>query len=407
MEFAHRALPYFCPSQAISQHSRNRERHAPRGNDLCPTIGTGLAPVAASGHLRLNWLGLARRRARGDHRSWHSISRLFREALRVSAVQAQGRQAVLLCRQRGGTFRPDGKRIKLPVIGWVRMREAVRSCGPLKRATVSCEAGRWLVSLLIETNDVPPAALPEAVVGIDLGVTTLATLSTGEMIEGPKAHAAALKRLRRANKAVARKRRGSRNARKAKARLTRLHRHVAAIRRDATHKLTTRVTKTYAVIGIEELNVHGMVRNHPLTRAVSDGGFHEFRRQIEGKARLYGARVVVADRWYPSSKSRSCCGVIKQTLALADRTFRCSACGFEAGDAARNLAAMAASSVVSACGAARSGEVRKVRVSRASAKQGKTLGGGMTDLERSSDISERKATTDRATTDRGVSASAW
>jgi putative transposase len=271
-----------------------------------------------------------------------------------------------------GTFRVGGKRIKLPVIGWVRMREEVRFTGPLKRATVSCEAGRWFVSLLIETNAVQPVAQPEAVVGIDLGVTTLATLSTGETIEGPKAHAAALKRLRRANKAMARKRRGSRNARKAKTRLARLHRRVAAIRRDALHKLTTRVTKTYAVIGIEDLNVRGMVRNRHLARAISDGGFHEFRRQIEYKARLYGARVVVADRWYPSSKSCSCCGVIKETLALAERTFRCTDCGFETGrdvNAALNLAAMAASSAVSACGEARSGVVRKGRVKRASRKQ--------------------------------------
>ena len=145
-----------------------------------------------------------------------------------------------------------------------------------------------------------------------------------------------------------------------------------AIRRDATHKLTTLVTKTYAVIGIEDLNVRGMVRNRHLARAVSDGGFHEFRRQIEDKARLYGARVVLAGRWYPSSKTCSCCGVIKETLALAERTFRCTDCRFAAGrdvNAALNPAAMAASSAVSACGEARSGVVRKVRVKRASVKQ--------------------------------------
>ena len=271
-----------------------------------------------------------------------------------------------------GTFRADGERIKLPVIGWIRMREAVRFSGPLKRATVSCEAGRWFVSLMVETADVPPVAQPEAVVGVDLGVTTLATLSTGEAIEGPKSHAVALKRLRRANKAMARKRRGSANARKAKARLGRLHRRIAAIRRDATHKLTTRLTKTYAAIGIEDLNVRGMVRNRHLARAVSDGGFFEFRRQIEYKARLYGARVVVAGRWYPSSKTCSCCGVVKPTLALAERTFRCTDCEFEAGrdhNAALNLASIAASSAVTACGANRADVSRKARVKRSAVKQ--------------------------------------
>jgi putative transposase len=271
-----------------------------------------------------------------------------------------------------GTFRVDGEQIKLPVIGWVKMREAVRFSGPLKRATVSCEAGRWFVALMVDTEDVKPVVQPQACVGVDLGVSTLATLSTGEAIVGPKSHAAALKRLRRSNKALARKRRGSANFRKAKRRLGRLHTRIASVRRDATHKLTTRLAKTFKVIGIEDLNVRGMVRNRCLARAVSDGGFHEFRRQLTYKAQWYGARVVVADRFYPSSKTCSCCGVIKETLALSQRTFTCDDCGFEAGrdhNAALNLARLAASSAVTACGEPRSGVQRKPRVKRGSAKQ--------------------------------------
>jgi putative transposase len=271
-----------------------------------------------------------------------------------------------------GTFRADGDRIKLPVIGWVRMREAVRFSGPLKRATVSREAGRWFVSLMIDTDDVQPMIQPEAVVGVDLGVSALATLSTGEVIEGPKAHKALLGRLRRANKALSRKRRGSANFRKAKARLARLHTRIASIRRDATHKLTTRLVKTYRAIGIEDLNVRGMAANRCLARSIMDGGFFELRRQLTYKAKLYGARVVVAGRWYPSSKTCSCCGVVKPTLALSQRMFGCGDCGFEAGrdhNAALNLASIAASSAVTACGETRSGPVRKSRVKRASTKQ--------------------------------------
>jgi putative transposase len=271
-----------------------------------------------------------------------------------------------------GTFRADGERIKLPVIGWVRMRESVRFSGPLKRATVSFEGGRWFVSLMIETNDIQPVAQPEAVVGVDLGVSALATLSTGEVIVGPKSHTAALKRLRQRNKALARKRRGSANFRKAKARLAKLHARIANVRRDATHKLTTRLTKTYRTIGIEDLNVCGMAANRCLARSIMDGGFHEFRRQLDYKARLYGSRIVVADRWYPSSKTCSCCGVIKETLALSQRAFACDDCDFEARrdvNAALNLARLAASSAVTACGETRSGAVRKSRVKRASTKQ--------------------------------------
>ena len=185
------------------------------------------------------------RRAGSDHRSRQCISRLFREARSVSTVQAQGQPGSFCAANEAGTFRADGKRIKLPVIGWIRMREEVRFSGPLKRATVSCEGGRWFVALMIDTDDVQPVAQPAAVVGVDLGVTALATLSTGEVIEGPRSHKAALKRLRRLNKAKARKRRGSANFRKAKARLTKLHARIANIRRDATHKLTTDLTKTY------------------------------------------------------------------------------------------------------------------------------------------------------------------
>lgn len=271
-----------------------------------------------------------------------------------------------------GTFRADGRCIKLPVIGWVRMREEVRFSGRLKRATVSCEAGRWFVAVMVETDDLRPVEHLEAAVGVDLGVSALATLSTGETIAGPKAHKAALERLRRANKALARKRRRSANFRKAKARLARLHRRIGAIRRDALHKLTTRLTRTYAAIGIEDLNVRGMVKNRRLARALSDGGFREFRRQITYKAGLYGAQLVVAGRWYPSSKTCSCCGVIKPTLALAERIFRCDDCGFEAGrdlNAALNLARLAASSAVTACREERSGAARKSRVKRASMKQ--------------------------------------
>jgi putative transposase len=271
-----------------------------------------------------------------------------------------------------GTFRADGKRIKLPVIGWVRMREEVRFSGPLKRATVSCEAGRWFVALMIETDDVQPVVQPRDVVGVDLGVTTLATLSTGEAIAGPRAHKVLLSRLRRSNKALARKRRGSQNFKKAKRRLARLHSRTANVRKDATHKLTTRLTKTFRVIGIENLNVRGMAANRCLARSIMDGGFHELRRQLTYKAKLYGSQIVVAGRFEPSSKTCSCCGVIKTTLALAERTFRCDDCEFEAGrdhNAALNLARIAASSAVTACGENRADVRRKARVKRSSTKQ--------------------------------------
>ena len=256
-----------------------------------------------------------------------------------------------------GTFRVDGKRIRLPVIGWVRMREPVRFSGRLKRVTVCREADRWFASIMVETGDVEPVEQPCAAIGVDLGVKTLATLSSGEAIPGPKAHKALLGRLRRKSRALSRKQKGSANRRKAAVKLARLHVRIANIRKDATHKATTMLTKTYRRIGVEDLNVRGMVRNRRLARSIMDGGFFEFRRQLEYKARLYGAALVVAERWYPSSKTCSCCGSVEAGLALSQRTLRCGGCGVEIDrdlNAARNLERLAASSAVSACGEERS-----------------------------------------------------
>jgi putative transposase len=271
-----------------------------------------------------------------------------------------------------GTLRTNGKRIKLPVIGWVRMREVVRFEGVLKRGTIGREADRWFVSLTIEAPEVAVPLPLQEVVGVDLGVNTLATPSRGEVVTGPKAHTALLKRLRPTSRRLSNKQRGSNNRAKAKNRLARLHGRIVNIRKDATHKATTKLAKTFRRIGIEDLNVRGMVRNRRLARSILDGGFFEFRRQLQYEAKRCGAVIIVADRWFASSKRCSCCGLFEAELDLSQRRFRCSACGFEADrdwNAAKNLENLAASSAVSACGEERSGAVRKSRVKRASKKQ--------------------------------------
>jgi putative transposase len=275
-----------------------------------------------------------------------------------------------------GTFRCDGKRVRLPVIGWVRMRESLRFAGVPKYVTVSREGERWFASILVETPEPQKLNQPCVAVGVDLGVKDFATLSKplgGETkFKGAKAHKAQLARLRRSNKALARKKRGSANRRKARIKLARLHTTIGNVRKDYLHKLSTNIVRTFKVIGIEDLNVRGMSRNRCLARSIMDEGFRDFRTMIEYKAMLYGARVVVADRFYPSSKTCSCCGSVKQTLSLATRTLVCDDCGAAVdrdGNAATNLEVLAASSAVSACGEERSGAVRKSRVKRASKKQ--------------------------------------
>jgi len=271
-------------------------------------------------------------------------------------------------------FAIDGKRIRIPNLGWVRMCETVRFTGKILSATVSRVADRWYVSIAVETQDNShlPKAENQGEVGVDLGVSSLATLSTGEKIEGPKPHKALLKRIRRCSRGLSRKQKGSNNRRKARHKLARLHARAANIRSDALHKLTTDVTRRFHTIGIEDLNVKGMVKNRHLARSVSDMGFFEFRRQLEYKADMRGGQIIVADRWFASSKTCSACGHKLNELPLSARQWNCPGCGAAHDrdvNAAINLRNMAVSSTVSACGEESAGSGRKTRVKLSSVKQ--------------------------------------
>ena len=228
-------------------------------------------------------------------------------------------------------FRVDGKTITLPRIGKVRMREALRFEGKVLSATVSRTAKRWFAAISVEV-DLPVLACENQArsAGIDLGVKNLATMVSLDdeiIIEGPKPLRAALKRLARLNRSLSRKVKGSRNREKAKQRLARLHARVADVRADSLHKLTTWLVRTYGCVVIEDLGDKGMMRNGKLARVISDMGFGEFRRQLDYKQVLSRGKVIVADRWYPSSKLCRKCGLVNESLTLKDRLFTCSGCG--------------------------------------------------------------------------------
>jgi putative transposase len=268
----------------------------------------------------------------------------------------------------------DGCRIRIPNLGWVRMRESLRFAGKIMSATVSRVADRWFVSITVDTQGDShlPKAKNQGAVGVDLGVSALATLSTGEAIQGPKPHKALLGRLQRLSRSLSHKQKGSSNRNKAKARVAKLHARIAAIRSDALHQLTTRLTRRFHTIGIEDLNVRGMVRNRPLARSIADMGFFEFRRQLEYKAAMRGGQVVVADRFFASSKTCSDCGYKLEKLPLSVRDWICPECGCihdRDVNAAVNLKNRAVSSTVSACGEEGAGSGRKTRVKPASVKQ--------------------------------------
>lgn len=249
-----------------------------------------------------------------------------------------------------------GKTIKLPKCGVVKMRETLRFSGRTLAATVSKHADGWYVAILVDTSDCLSGRLDGGVVGVDLGIKELATLSTGEVIPSLKPHRAAHARLVRLSRSLSRKQKGSSNRAKAKIKLAKLHQRISNIRVDALHKLTTKLATEFDTIAIEDLNVAGMLRNRCLARSIADAGFAEFRRQLTYKAEMTGAQVVVVDRFFQSSKTCHSCGTIHM-MKLSNRVMVC-ACGNTMDrdlNAAINLKNYAVSSTVSACGEESSG----------------------------------------------------
>lgn len=207
--------------------------------------------------------------------------------------------------------------------------------------TVSRDAaGRWFVSILCDDPTIRPLPRVEGTVGIDAGLTSLVTLSTGEKVANPRHERRDREKLAKAQRTLARKKKGSANRAKAKRKVARVHARIADRRRDHLHKLTTRLVHENQVLAIEDLTVRNMVRNHSLARAISDASWSELRRMLEYKADWYGRTVVAVDRWYPSSKTCSGCGTITAKMPLSVREWECWACGDEHDrdiNAAKNL----------------------------------------------------------------------
>lgn len=192
--------------------------------------------------------------------------------------------------------------------------------------TVSRDAAdRWHISILVEETieTLPPTKLA---VGIDAGITSLVTLSTGEKVTNPKHGRQDRQRLALAQRRMARKTKGSANRDRARLAVARIHARIADRRRDALHKLSTRIIRENQTVVIEDLSVRNMVRNHSLARAISDAAWSELRRQLEYKADWYGRTVIAIDRFYPSSKTCAECGVIVEKLPLNVREWVCR-CG--------------------------------------------------------------------------------
>lgn len=263
-----------------------------------------------------------------------------------------------------GAIHVKDRSVQIPRLGVLRLKErGYLPVGvPITRATVSEQAGRWFVS--VSTDEDPSRECGNEILGVDVGIAALATLSDGTRFENPRAMATARQRLRILQKSVSRKQKGGKNRKKAVQRLARQYYRVACIRSNAIHQATNVIAKRTSVVGIEDLHVKGMLRNHRLAGALSDAGMAEFLRQVEYKVKWAGGIVVKADRWYPSSKTCSECGYVIEKLPLSVREWLCPECGVVHDrdiNAAINLKNMAASSAVTACRLGSAGPPRKRR----------------------------------------------
>ncbi len=262
-----------------------------------------------------------------------------------------------------GAIRCETRHAILPRIGRVKLHEDATGLvadvesgrSRVLSATARYERGRWFVSFTVDTEVSRPAPSdPGAVVGVDLGIKTLAVLSDGTEIPNPRHLSTALGKVRRLSRTASRRQGpydpGTRRRqapsnrwRRAAAALGKAQGRVADVRKDSIHKLTTDIARTYGTVVIEDLHVAGMVKNRRLARHVADASFAQIRRQLEYKTEWRGGRLIVVDRWFPSSKTCSACGAVKAKLALSERTYVCTQCGLALDrdvNAARNLAAL-------------------------------------------------------------------
>ncbi|MDJ0571872.1 MAG: RNA-guided endonuclease TnpB family protein [Pleurocapsa sp. MO_192.B19] len=216
-----------------------------------------------------------------------------------------------------------GKLHKLPFFGWIKTYEKLPICST-KKITFSEQGGDWFVSFFMEVDFLPTPKIREKV-GVDLGISKLATLSSGMVFENPKAYTKALKRLARLQRDLSRKVFQSKNWYKAKLKVAKAHRKVADLRSNSIHHLTSYLAKNHSQIIMEDLNVSGLIKNRHLSKALSDAAFGMIRTQVEYKSSRYGSSLVLAFRFFPSSQLCSNCGH-RQKMPLSVRVYDCPSC---------------------------------------------------------------------------------
>ncbi len=267
----------------------------------------------------------------------------------------------------GSSFQWDGTLLTLAKMNtpldvhW--SRPLPKGCVPSSVTVSKDTVNRYFISILVD-EDIKPLTYSSEAVGLDLGLRSMVLLSTGEAVGNPKFFVKDERKLARAQRRHARKKKGSKNREKTREKVARIHARIANRRRDFTHKLSTRIIRENQCVCAESLAIKNMVKNRTLAKSISDVGWGEFLRQLEYKAQWYGRTLIKIDRWYPSSKQCFDCKYVLDDLDLAVRYWVCPVCGAHHDrdvNAARNI--LAAGQAVAACG-------EMVRPGRAKARTG-------------------------------------
>ena len=331
--------------------------------------------------------------------NWAASRAGTRKGPKIAFPRFKGKRSVLSVRFSTGAFglaSGDQRHVQLPPIGLVRTHESTRKLARrmeagtarIRSVTVSYRRGRWQASFCVEADraDRVPAR-PGDTVGVDAGIRHLAVLSTGQVIPNPRPLDKAQRGLRRLARQASRRvgpdrrtgRQPSARWRKTQAKIARLHARAANLRDNSLHQLTTRLAAAYGTVVVEDLHVAGMLKNRRLARHLADAGFGQIRRQLGYKTAWHGGQLVVAGRFYPSSKTCSGCGAVKAKLRLSERIYRCERCDLVLDrdlNAARNLAALAGGASSPSCGATvnePAGNPHKTRTAGNGYRHGKTI----------------------------------
>jgi putative transposase len=262
------------------------------------------------------------------HNLQKAYKRFFNKTSKYPKFKKKGQKDSFVAVENNIVFKQENYKIHIPRIGKVKCAENLRFKGKVNKVTIKRVANLWFAVISIDVQEETSLVSEnQTTIGVDLGIKTMLVLSNGKTFENPKALKSNLKKLKQYQRSLSRKQKGSNNRRKQQVKVARLYYKISCIRNNAIHNATTYIVKNFDKIIIEDLNVSGMNKNKNLSKSLIDVSFGEIRRQLEYKSQWLGKELIIADRFFPSSKLCSSCGNKKKTLKLSERTYICENCG--------------------------------------------------------------------------------